>query len=119
MDKETLLEKADRAGYQALMGPVEGVANIGTGVAGWMAGKGAGIAKLIYDTWKTGGRGSWEDAEETAQQVAQKVSSVGGLYQPQTQMGKDLARTAGLPWEVGNKVIGKGAEAVSDDRQPE
>ena len=30
-------------------------------------------------------------------------------------MGKDLARTAGLPWEIGNKVIGAGAEAVSDD----
>jgi len=28
---------------------------------------------------------------------------------------RDRARTVALPWEVGNKVIGKGAETVSDD----
>ena len=98
--EESLIERADRAAYQALQGPTEAIANIGTGVAGWMGGQVVGYGKLLYDTWRTGGKGaSWQEFENDFQNASKAISTVGGIYQPQTQMGKEIARMAGMPFE--------------------
>ena len=105
--EETLIERADRAAYQALMGPTEAIANIGTGVAGWMGGQVVGYGKLLYDTWRTGGKGaSWQEFENDFQNASKAISTVGGIYQPQTQMGKEIARMAGMSFEKANHYWG-------------
>jgi hypothetical protein len=105
--EETLIQKADRAATEALLGPVEAVANIGAGAAGWIGGQAVGYGKLLYDAWRSGGRDvSWQDFEADFHNASKAISSVGGLYKQKTQVGKDLARMAGLPFEKADKYWG-------------
>ena len=114
--EETLIERADRAAHEALMGPIEGVANIGTGAAGWMGGQAFGYGKMLYDYWRTNGRGgSWQDFEKDFHNASKAISSVGGLYQPKTQLGTELARMAGKPFEAADTYWFNIVDKLSDD----
>ena len=102
---------------ESVLGIPEGITSLATGVTGWAGGKVAGLAKLIFDTWKSGGReASWQDAQDTANKVAEKISTVGGLYRPQTQMGGEtIPSVAAAPFTAAGYGIKKGAEAITKD----
>ena len=114
--EESLIERADRAAHEALMGPIEAVANIGAGAAGWLGGQAFGYGKMLYDYWRTNGRGgSWQDFEKDFHNASKAISSVGGLYQPKTQLGTELARMAGKPFEAADTYWFNIVDKLSDD----
>ena len=114
--EETLIQRADRSAHEALMGPIEGIANLGAGAAGWIGGQAVGYGKILYDAWRTGGKGaSWQDFEHDFQNASKAISTVGGLYQPQTQMGKEIAQMAGMPFEKADKYWGSVVDKMTDN----
>jgi hypothetical protein len=136
--EESLIQRADRAAFETLLGPAEGAANIGLGIAGWAGGTayaygnvlqnmwseyGPGFGKLLYDTWRSGGKNlegaqpiqAWQDFEADFRSAAGIISSLGGLYQPQTQMGQDIARLAGMSIEKADTYWKNIVDKLTDD----
>jgi len=114
--EESLIKRADNAAFETLLGPAEATANMGLGMAGWTGGQLYGYGRFIYDAWRTYGRGaSWENFEGDFRKASQTISSLGGLYQPQTQMGQDIARMAGMPFEKADKYWAKMVDKITDD----
>ncbi len=112
-------DKINETGAWGMRSPtsvVEGIASLGTGVAGFMGGVMSFLPKLVYDIWKSGGReGSPEEAYKYSQKVGEAISTVGGLYKPEPGIGQEMAKAVAYPFAKYGELKQKGIEKITDD----
>lgn len=98
-------------GIKGILAVPEAVGAAATGIVSFTGGLTAAVGKVIYDTWKTGGKGvSFQDAEDLMNKTMEL-----GAYQPRTEAAQTVTGIAFSPFQGIDYVFRKGIEQVTDD----